>query len=164
MRFGSKSAEPGIVHVVVAIVVAEAVVATEQGLEVEGQPVRWKRSHGWVGGVVVLVVGLLLGLVLALILDGGVRRGEGVCEIVGVEGGGGVGVVVADGRHDGDVAVVWGIVGAGYTCQRTISVVVLESIGWVEVFRVSLVMIVVGSEVGLVLAEIGDALCLLRGG
>lgn len=75
-----------------------------------------------------------------------------------------MGVVVADGRHDGDVAVVRGIVGAGYTCQRTISVVVLESIGWVEVFRVSLVMIVVGSEVGLVLAEIGDALCLLRGG
>lgn len=85
VRFGPKGAEPGVVHVVVAIVVAEAVVATEQGLEVEGQPVRWERSHGWVGGVVVLVVGLLLGLGLGLILDGGVRRGEGVCEVVGVE-------------------------------------------------------------------------------
>lgn len=75
-----------------------------------------------------------------------------------------MGVVVANGRHDGDVAVVRGIVVAGYTCQRTVSVVVLESIGWVENFRVSLVMIVLGSEVGLVFAEVGGTLCLLRGG
>ena len=42
------------------------------------------------------------------------RLGEGVYEIVvGVEGGG---VVVPDGRHDGYVAVVRGVVGGSYTC------------------------------------------------
>lgn len=166
MRFGSEGADPRIGHAVVVVVVAEAVVAAEQGLEVEGEPVRWERSHCRVGGVVVLVVGLLLlGLGLGLVLGGGVRGGEGGCEGVGVVGGGWVGVVVANGRHDGDVAVMRGIVGAGYTCQRTMSVVVLESIRWVGVFRVVLAMILVGgSEVSLVLAEIGGALCLLWGG
>lgn len=101
----------------------------------------------------------MLGLVLGL--GGGERNREGVGVVVER---GRVGVVVADGRHDGDVAVVRGIVGAGYTCQRTVSVVVQESIGWVEGFRVGLVMVVVGCEGGLVLAEVGGALCLLRGG
>ena len=104
-----------------------------------------------------------------MILDLGLGRGvcgEGVGEVVvgvGVWAEGGARVVVADGRHDGNVAIVGGIIGAGYTCQRTVSVIVLEAIGRVEAFRVSL-MIVVGGEVGLLLAEIGGALCLLRGG
>ena len=69
------------------------------------------------------------------------------------------GVVVADGRHDGDIAIVRGVVGAGNTCQWTI---VCKSIGRVEAFWVGL-MIVIGTKVGLLLAESGGTLGLLWG-
>ena len=110
MRFGSEGAEPGIV----ASPHAQAiVVAFEQWLEVECEPVGRERSHGVIF-VWVWVKGLLLGLVLGG--RGGLR--EGVYKVVGVAGveEGRGGVVVADGGHDGDVAVVGGIVRAGYTC------------------------------------------------
>ena len=100
---------------------------------------------------------------LVLILGGGRGGGlrEGVYEIVIVEVEGGGGVVVADRRHDGYVAVVGGVVGAGYTSQQT---VVLEPIGRVEALWVTGLMVVVGRELGLLLAESGGTLGLLGGG
>ena len=148
MRFGPKGAEPGGVRA------AETVVA-EQGLEVEREPVGRERGHR------VLVVRierllLLLLLRLGLIVVGGL--GEGVDEVgIGVEGG----VVVADGRHDGDVAVVGVVVGAGDTGERTVSLIVLESIGGVEALGVD--WIVRAGHLGLLLAQMGGPLCLLRG-
>ena len=113
MRFGPKGAEPRVIAAADAAA-AHAVVAAEQRLEVEREPVGGKRGHGV---VVVWVEGLLLGLGLGL--GGGLwERGYEVVTVVvvgvgiGVEGG----VVVADGWHDGYVAVVRGVVGAGYTC------------------------------------------------
>ena len=156
MRFGSEGAEPGVVARPHAQNVV--VVASEQRLEVEREPVGREGSHGIVF-VWVRVEGLLL-LLLGLVLGGG-RGGlrEGVDKVVGVarveEGGGGV--VVADGRHDGDVAVVRGIVSAGDTCQRT--VVRVEVPCWVTGL-----LIVVGGILGLLLVESGGTLGLLRGG
>ena len=97
---------------------------------------------------------LLLGLVL--VGSGGLRKGVYEIGVTRVEEVGG-GVVVADGRHDGDVAVVGGIVSAGYTCQRTI--VRVEAPCWVTGLR-----IVIGRKLGLLLVESGGALGLLRGG
>ena len=107
-----------------------------------------------------------------LLLGGFVRiggGGEGGDEVVvGVIVGVGVvgrregGVVVADGRHDGYVAVVGGVVRAGYTRERALSVVVVEAVGGVEALGAGLV--VVGRVVRQLLSEIGGALCLLRGG
>ena len=143
MRLWREGAEPG-------VNAASETVAAEQRLEIEREPVGWERGHGvdfvWVEGLL-----LLLGWGL----------GEGVYE-VGV-----VRVVVADGRHDGDVAVVRGVVGAGYTRQRTVHVVVWDAMigGRVESFGVGLVVVVGGgSKVGLLLAEGGDSLRLLWGG
>ena len=95
-----------------------------------------------------------MGLVLGG--SGGLREGVYKVGVTGVEEGGG-GVVVADGRHDGDVAVVGGIVCAGYTCQRTI--VRVEAPCWVTGL-----LIVIGRKLGLLLAESGGTLGLLRGG
>ena len=95
-----------------------------------------------------------MGLVLGG--GGGLRKGVYKVGVVGVEEGGG-GVVVADGRHDGDVAVVGGIVSAGYTCQRTI--VRVEAPCWVTGL-----LIVIGRKLGLLLAESGGTFGLLRGG
>ena len=158
MRFGSKGADPGIV----AGPHAEAiVVASEQRLEIEREPVGRERSHGiifvgvWVEGLLLLLLLLLLWL-LVLGGRGGLREGVYKVGVTGVEEGGG-GVVVADRGHDGDVAVVGGVVSAGYTCQRTI--VRVEAPCWVTVLR-----IVIGRKLGLLLVESGGALGLLGGG
>ena len=113
MRFGSKGAEPGVIAATADAAAAHAVVASEQRLEVEREPVGGERGHGV---VVVWVEGLLLGLRLG----GGLRKGGNEVVIVGVVVGVRIGVeggvVVADGGHDGYVAVVRGVVDAGYTC------------------------------------------------
>ena len=99
MRFGPKSAEP-------RILTATHAVVPKQGLKIERQPVR-REGHG------VVVIGWVEGL-LRLVLVLGWRLRESVDEVVvGIEGGG---VVVPDGRHDGYVAVVRGVVGGSYTC------------------------------------------------
>ena len=95
MRFGPKGAEPRVVPTFHAVI-------SEQWLKIEREPVRRERH----GVITIGIEGLLrLGLV------GGLR--ESVYKVIaGIEGG----VVVPDGRHDGYTAIVWGVVGAGYTC------------------------------------------------
>lgn len=93
---------------------------------------------------------------MMLVLVRGLR--ESVDEIiVGIEGS----IVVPNGRHNGYIAVVRGIVGARYTCKRTLSIIVLESIRRVKVLCAGLIPI--GSKVGLLLTEMGGTLCLLWG-
>lgn len=101
MSFRTKSAKP----LIVAGVHPRCV---KQGVEIEGQPVFFA---GHVEIVAVVAHGVLLHLLLRagmLLLVGAVRGGTCevvICVVV-------VGVGVADGRHDCDVAVVWIVVSA----------------------------------------------------
>ena len=107
MRLGSEDAEP---LVLAAVSVAGAAEAgwIEEGIDVEGEPIF---VHVEVVGVVAVGhsgVRLLMRLGERL----GAATDVGVCEIVI-----GVGVGVADGWHDGDVAVVWIVVRERDTSQ-----------------------------------------------
>lgn len=151
MRFGPEGAEPWVLTPTTT-----HAVGSQQRLKIEREPVCRERHRGV---VVIGIEGLLLVWVLVLGLVRGRRLGEGVDEVVvDVEGG----VVVADGGHDGYVAVVGRVVGGSYTCEGTLSVVVLESVGGVEGLGAGL--IVVGGGVGLLLPEVGGTRCLLRAG
>ena len=98
MRFGPKGAKP-------RIITASHTIVSKQWLKIKCEPVRRER-HGIV--IIICIKGLLR---LVLVLGGRLR--EGVYEVVGgIEGS----VVVPDGRHDGYIAVVRGIVGGSYTC------------------------------------------------
>ena len=92
--FGPKGTKPRVICTSHAVI-------PQQRLKIKGEPVR-----KWHGLITVWIKGLLR---LIWVWVGGLR--ESVHEVVvGIEGG----VVVPNGRHDGYVAVVRGVVRAGY--------------------------------------------------
>ena len=132
MRLRSESAEP-LIFIPVA---AEAAGRVEEGVDVEGEPVFFAGEGEVVGAV---AHGILL-LRLGVLLLSGRAACVGVGEVIG-----GIGIGVADWRHDGDVAVVRVVVGAGDACEW-----VLEDVSSVGTILIAVRVVVVVVDQGII--------------